>query len=271
MIDFYVYCLRRPDKIDPLEPDLTCPFYIGKGSNGRINEHRREAIKLLHNNGKKSIKIKIIHKLWRHDLDFSIDILFNGLSEQEAFKYECDLINRYGRINNGTGILANLTDGGEGPSGIVCSNATRQNRSERRLGKIWDEEIRRKISRNRKGKCLGVNNPFYARKHTEETKQRMSEMKKGKTISEETRKKMIEAQKLRWANTSEEDRLKHIEKVRSRRHSEETKQRMREICKGNKRAKGYTHTEEAKKRIGEASKKRKRLKIKGEEPCVFQL
>ena len=40
---FYIYFLRRPDKEDSLEPGRACPFYVGKGSNGRVNEHLKEA------------------------------------------------------------------------------------------------------------------------------------------------------------------------------------------------------------------------------------
>ena len=39
------------------------------------------------------------------------------------------------------------------------------------------------------------NHPFYGKHHTEETKRKMSEAKKGKTLSEEHKKKLSEAQK----------------------------------------------------------------------------
>ena len=41
----------------------------------------------------------------------------------------------------------------------------------------------------------GENHPMYGKHHTEETKKKISEAKKGKTLSEETRKKMSEANK----------------------------------------------------------------------------
>lgn len=37
------------------------------------------------------------------------------------------------------------------------------------------EEVKQKISQSRKGKTAGAENPFYGQKHTEETKQKMSE------------------------------------------------------------------------------------------------
>lgn len=36
------------------------------------------------------------------------------------------------------------------------------------------EEIRKKISKNRKGKCAGENNPFYGKKHSKENKEKIS-------------------------------------------------------------------------------------------------
>lgn len=55
--DFYIYFLRRPDKIDPIEPWNNQPFYVGKGSNGRYLEHRKEADYLLNKPGRKTCKI----------------------------------------------------------------------------------------------------------------------------------------------------------------------------------------------------------------------
>jgi hypothetical protein len=45
------------------------------------------------------------------------------------------LIARYGRQDNGTGILRNMTDGGEGASGCNVSEATREKQSRRLAGK----------------------------------------------------------------------------------------------------------------------------------------
>ena len=48
-----------------------------------------------------------------------------NLSEADAFTKEVALIVQYGRIDNGTGCLRNLTDGGEGPSGAIASPKTK--------------------------------------------------------------------------------------------------------------------------------------------------
>lgn len=86
---FYVYAYLRED---------STPYYIGKGSNDRAwKSHIRT-------NGT---------NLLPKDKD-KIVILKNLLSEEEAYDYESELIEQYGRKDLGTGILHNLTDGGRG-------------------------------------------------------------------------------------------------------------------------------------------------------------
>jgi len=114
---FYVYALRRPDWPDPFYVWKWQPFYIGKGFGKRMFDHRKEAEKDWYLAIKpKDIKINIIHKLLNKKLNFIEEILFDNLTEQEAFEIEIKLIAKYGKICDGTGCLANLTDGGEGAS-----------------------------------------------------------------------------------------------------------------------------------------------------------
>ena len=120
--------------------------------------------------------------------------------------------------------------------------------------------------------------------HSEETKQKMSEAKKGeknylfgKTHSEETRKKLSEAKKgekhyMFGKTRSEETRQKISESLKGKTHSEETKQKMSEAKKGEKNylfgknlseetrqkisesLKGKIHSEESIQRMSEARK-----------------
>jgi hypothetical protein len=99
-----------------------------------------------------------------------IVILHEHLEWEEACRIEKELIAFYGRKDLGTGILRNLTDGGEG---IV-------NLSEKSKGKI---------SKANSGK----NHPFFGKERPEETKKKISDMHKGKKLSEETKKKLSEA------------------------------------------------------------------------------
>jgi hypothetical protein len=141
---FYLYYLRREDKQDPIEPELLQPFYVGRGCNGRIDKHRKEAKKLLKNpNGINTnpIRNRIIHKLWFQGLDFVEEITLSDLTNDEANYYEMEAIAAYGRIDNGTGCLANMTDGGDG-----CPNLSEECRTKSgaKISALWEDEEWRK-------------------------------------------------------------------------------------------------------------------------------
>jgi hypothetical protein len=53
--------------------------------------------------------VGIIHNLWKQGVDFMEDVCVQELTEEQAFEVECFLISKFGRVSNGTGILANLT------------------------------------------------------------------------------------------------------------------------------------------------------------------
>ena len=97
MSTFYVYGYFREDGT---------PYYIGKGSGYRAWS-----------------KTRSIHK----PTDKSrIKILADGLTEEEAYSWEADLISLLGRKDLGTGCLRNTIDGGSGgTSGRVLSAETR--------------------------------------------------------------------------------------------------------------------------------------------------
>ncbi len=69
--------------------------------------------------------------------------------------------------------------------------------------------------------------------HTEESKRKMSESRKGKMPSENTKKKMSESQKLRWENYDSAERDKKIsESLKGRPQPEERRKKMSEAAKG---------------------------------------
>lgn len=215
---FYVYILRRPDKEDPFEPGKGQPFYVGKGSNGRAAVHRLEAKCSLCKPGRKTYKISIIHGLWSQHLDFIEDIVIKNITKDKAFDLEKDLIKAYGRKNNGTGILSNLTDGGEGGAMEGEDNPF--------YGKNHSEETKQKLREAMKGR------PSYIR--TKETCHKLSEAKKGHPVSEETRKKLSESHKgkVSWnkgISPSKETRQKLSEALRGRsrgKNSKETREKL---------------------------------------------
>ena len=93
-------------------------------------------------------------------------ILKKYLTEEEAFKHEIYMIAVLGRKDLGTGILWNFTDGGEGGSGAVRSEETRERMSLSMRGKRRSPEARKNISNARKG---------ISRPHTEQSRQKIRE------------------------------------------------------------------------------------------------
>ena len=83
-----------------LREDMT-PYYIGKGSKGRAYKYQRVIPKPTDKN--------------------RIQIVAHKLSESEAFLLEIKLIKHYGRKDLGTGILRNITDGGDGVPRRICT------------------------------------------------------------------------------------------------------------------------------------------------------
>ena len=135
------------------------PYYIGIGNLQRPYTGRRRC-------GTPPPKERIV-------------ILHKNLEWEEACEIEKELIAFYGRKDLGTGILRNLTDGGEGTPGVKVS-----------------EKTKRKMSENNKGK----NNPNYGKKHLEETKKKISRAisgknnhNYGKNLPEEVKKKISES------------------------------------------------------------------------------
>jgi hypothetical protein len=107
MNNYYVYQYIREDGT---------PYYIGKGRNRRAWEPHRRA------NGSDM----------RPKDKGRIQILKENLSEQDAWDLEDELILKYGRQDLGTGILANLSNGGRG--GQTVSSMARMGKNNPRWG-----------------------------------------------------------------------------------------------------------------------------------------
>ena len=98
------------------------PFYVGKGIGNRINAHDEPK----DTKTKKRAKIRKIKKLGLEVIKIK---LFEDLSESSAFELEKSTISLIGRKDKKVGPLLNLTDGGEGSSGVIQSKETKDKRS----------------------------------------------------------------------------------------------------------------------------------------------
>lgn len=139
-------------------------------------------------------------------------IVEDHYSEEAAFAAEIFLISFYGRKDNGTGILRNRTDGGEGGSGHIKSAEARKKISESKKGVPRSLESRRRMSEAKKGKpilhydpqkhsefMMGEGNPMFGKKREidEQWRENLSKGKIGRVQSEDTRKKMSDAHRAR--------------------------------------------------------------------------
>jgi hypothetical protein len=76
--------------------------------------------------------------------------LKTGLTFAESVQHEIYMIAIFGRKNNGTGILRNLTDGGDGTPGFKFSEEQLQHRREVQTGRQAPETHRQSISEGMK-------------------------------------------------------------------------------------------------------------------------
>jgi hypothetical protein len=106
------------------------PFYVGKGTGRRMYLHERQAV--CNYTTKRSVHCKILNVLALGGTIQYKQIVCD--SEQDAINYEIKLIKQYGRRDNNTGVLHNLTDGGEGITRSVISSkqAAEKNRGRKR-------------------------------------------------------------------------------------------------------------------------------------------
>ena len=102
---YYVHAYLREKSSDTALENT--PYYIGKGKADRAFEHHKH-IKVPKD------KSKIV-------------ILENNLTEVGAFALERQYIRWYGRKDLNTGILLNMTDGGDGGAGRIPWNKGKKN------------------------------------------------------------------------------------------------------------------------------------------------
>ena len=154
------------------------PYYAGKGSGKRAFQSRG-------------------HGALHHPKDISRILVFPHATEAEAFESEMAFIKWFGRKDNGTGVLRNLTDGGEGVSGghWEMSAEGRTNISTsllgntRTLGFKQSDETRAKLSAVQKASWASGTRPPVSEKELA----RLRVLGVGRKPSLETRAKLSAA------------------------------------------------------------------------------
>ena len=66
------------------------------------------------------------------------------------------------------------------------SEEAREKIRQSRLGKKWDDEYKKRMSKIKKRQNAGENNPMYGKTHSEETRRKQSDAAKGRKYSKET-------------------------------------------------------------------------------------
>ena len=198
-------------------PDRDEPFYVGKGRGGRANLMARRN---LHH---RAIQAKL-HKL---GMAVEVKIIADGLSEEDSFRIEKDRIKMWRDL----GIdLANKSDGGEGNSGYIKPRGNKSHLFGRLglfKGKKHTEESRKKISEKAKKRKKRT-----GYKHSEETKLKISNLHKGKKCDYLVGRKLSEETRLKISNSVSQSILGERNPFFGKKHSEETKIKISEKKSG---------------------------------------
>lgn len=218
MEKYYVYAYLDPKSISQ---SIFCdilfentPIYIGKGKNKRMYDHLKDRKRF------RTMFYNKLNKMIRHHTDPLIVKLKSFESELEAIEFEKLLISEIKNIKNG-GTLYNSTDGGEGIPGYKFTEEKRK--------KISDRCILEK-SHLRFPDTKGENHPMYGKKHTEETRKKLSIKRRNRIITDETRKKMSTSHK--GKNLSEDHKRKLSESNKGLKRTQETKNKISLSKKG---------------------------------------
>lgn len=169
--DYYVYCYFRPTGE---------PCYIGMGRGRRWKDH------LIVSKIKNARLRRIVEQ---SNGDVPHVKLHTALTHNQARDYEIALIKAIGRGRKGP--LVNMTEGGEGSSGLIPSDYARKIASQTHKGKVISDDTRSKM------RAAKLGTPSYTRGRLWSAEQRahLSEIQIGKVMSPESSKRKSAALK----------------------------------------------------------------------------
>lgn len=169
-----------------LRKDTNNVFYVGKGLNSRPSDKNNR------------------NRYWKNIVNkhgYLIDIVTDNLTENEAFSLEIELISKYSKEFK----LANMTSGGEGPSGFKHTKKSKDKFSGKNhpmYGKSSEDH------------------PMYGKKHSSKSRKMMSESHKGqvphnrgKPTSEDIKANLSRGQQRRRLKMKE-DEILNVQKER---------------------------------------------------------
>lgn len=205
---YYTYAWLREDRT---------PYYIGKGHGRRAFDRSRDFC---------PPRDRIL-------------ILKRNLTEEEAFKHETYMIAILGRKDTGTGILRNKTDGGEGASGLICSNETKEKLRKANLGKKLNQMHRKRIGLGQLG-----------RKRSHETIKKMKDHYLN--LSQEEKEKLSQQKKEAHANRSFEEKQRIAKKISETLLNRDPEEVARIASLARAYRSGRSASEEERKKMSEA-------------------